>query len=260
MARSRRTEAFTRTELVVVIAVLVVLGLWLIPAFQRAKQKADRVHCLNNLMQIGSAYRIWSNDNGDHFPAFAPHSMGGWSNLLYFTNASTYAWTNYAIMANELGQSPRLLDCPSDERKPANNCSNLANTNISYFVGVNANDTYPQSLLGGDRNLGPGTTPDPEYGFSPTNGRGNDVTINGPVCWSLKMHSHGNNAQAGNILLGDGSAQQTTSPVLYNNWVKNAFATKVVWANSTNSPGEKSAADFIPNPATNSPGLRLIFP
>jgi hypothetical protein len=50
--------------------------------------------------------------------------------------------------------------------------------------------------------LGPGTTPDPEYGFSPADGRGNDVVINGPVCWSLKMHSRGNPAGWGNILLG----------------------------------------------------------
>src|ERR1700678_2814127 len=104
MAHSRRTEAFTRTELVVVIAVVVVLMAMLLPAWKRANQKSSRIGCVNNLKQIGTAYRIWSNDNGDHFPAFVPQSMGGWSNLLYFTNASTYAWTNYAIMANELGQ------------------------------------------------------------------------------------------------------------------------------------------------------------
>ena len=110
-------------------------------------------------------------------------------------------------------------------------------------MGVSADDTYPQSILGGDRNLGPGTTPDPEYGFSPADGKGNDVIINGPVCWSLKTHSRGNPAGAGNILLGDGSAQQVTSGNLYQNWVKNALA-------------EKAADDK----ETNSPGLRLIFP
>ncbi len=111
------------------------------------------------------------------------------------------------------------------------------------FVGVNACDTYPQSILGGDRNLGPGTTPDSEYGFSPSDGRGNDVIINGPVCWSLKMHSRGNPTGAGNILLGDGSAQEVTSGSLRGNWLKNALA-------------EKAAHDKSTNP----PGLRLIFP
>jgi hypothetical protein len=146
-------------------------------------------------------------------------------------------------MAYEMGQNPRLTICPTDERKSADKFSNLSNTNISYFVGVNANDTYPQAILGGDRNLGPGTTPDPEYGYSPADGRGNDVIINGPVSWSLKMHSRGNNAGAGNILLGDGSAQQVNSGNLNMNWLKNA------------SPGK-----FAEDKATNAPGVRLIFP
>jgi len=91
--------------------------------------------------------------------------------------------------------------------------------------------------------LGPGTTPDHEYGFSPSNGKGNDVTITGPVCWSLKMHSRGNPAGAGNIMLGDGSAQQVTSRSLNQNWLTNALVAK-------------PALDK----ATNSPGMRLIFP
>jgi hypothetical protein len=243
MRHNRREAAFTRRDLVVVIAVLFVLVLFLLPALQRANQKSERVTCVNHLMRIGVAYRLWSNDKGDLFPASAPQTNGGWSDLLSRANASTSAWTNYATMSNELGQSPLILICPADERKPANSFSSLANTNISYFVVVNANDTYPQSLLGGDRNLGPGTTPDPEYGFSPTNGKGNDVVINGPVCWSLKMHSRGNAAGAGNILLGDGSAQQTSSGNLYQNWVKNALADKAAFSK-----------------ATNSGGMRLIFP
>jgi hypothetical protein len=69
------------------------------------------------------------------------------------------------------------------------------------------------------------------------------VIVNGPVCWSLKMHSRGNPAGAGNILLGDGSAQQVTSGNLYQNWVKNGLTNNAAASN-----------------ATNSPGMRLIFP
>ncbi len=243
MTRTRTEAAFTRRELVVVIAVLFVLVVFLIPALERVSQKSKRIDCVCNLKVMGLAYRIWSNDNGDHYPANAPLTNGGWSNLLSSANASTYVWTNYATMANEFGQNLRTLVCPADERKPARSFSTLSNINISYFVGVGADDTYPQAILGGDRNLGPGTTPDPEYGYSPANGRGNDVTITGPVCWSLKMHSRGNAAGAGNILLGDGSSQQATSGVLNQNWLKNAM--------NDNATSAK---------ATNSPGLRLIFP
>jgi competence protein ComGC len=95
--------AFTRKELVVVIAVVVVLVLLLIPALQRASQKSSRICCICNLKQIGIAYRIWSNDNGDQFPAFTSQTNGGWRDLLYYTNASTYCWTNYVTMSKELG-------------------------------------------------------------------------------------------------------------------------------------------------------------
>jgi hypothetical protein len=209
---------------------------------QRANQKSSLVSCVYNLKQLGTAYRIWANDNGDQLPASTPQTTGGWKELLYLTNAGPYVWTNYVLIRYELGESSKILVCPTDERRPANSFSNLANTNISYFVNVNGSDTYPQAILGGDRNLGPGTTPDSEYGFSPANGKGNDVLINGPVCWSLKMHSAGSRAGAGNILLGDGSAQQVTSGNLRQNWLTNAFA-------------EKAAFDK----ATNAPGLRLIF-
>jgi len=240
MGHSRKTEAFTRLELVVVILVFALLVIFVAPVFRPAKQRS-RMSCVNNLKQLGLAYRIWSNDNGDRFPAKSPVTNGGWRELLNGANTGIYCWTNYVIMANEMGQSPRILICPEDERKAALSISNLANTNISYFVGVNASDTYPQAILGGDRNLGPGTTPDPEYGFSPADSRGNDVVINGPVCWSLKMHSRGNPAGAGNILLGDGSAQQVSSKNLNQYWLTNSL----------------NAAH---NKAPNSGGMRLIFP
>jgi hypothetical protein len=42
------------------------------------------------------------------------------------------------------------------------------------------------------------------------------------VAWSAKLHSAGNIAGAGNILLGDGSTQQTTSAALRKTWLANA--------------------------------------
>ncbi len=199
---------------------------------------------MNNLRQIGIAYRIWSNDHGDRFPASTPETNGGWRDLLHGTGASTYAWTNYVTMANELGLNPLVLVCPADERKPADTFRNLvSNTNISYFIGPGANDTYPQAILGGDRNLGPGTTPSQDYGYSPADGKGNDVIINGPVCWSLKMHSKGRSAGAGNILLGDGSGQQVTSGSLNLNWLNPELQSLKAQAGPTNAAG-----------------VRLIFP
>jgi len=115
-------------------------------------------------------------------------------------------------MAKQINEeSTRAVVCPSDERKTAEAFSTLrSNANVSYFVGVSANEIQAQSLLAGDRNLCGGTKPDDNYGFSPENGQGNDVPIQtnsktAPVCRSLKMHAPVWTNGAGNVLLGDGS-------------------------------------------------------
>jgi hypothetical protein len=147
-------------------------------------------------------------------------------------------------MSNELGDSGVILCCPSDDREPVTSISNLtANVNISYFVGVISNASRPEYLLGGDRNLGPGSTADEEYGYSPTNGRGADVVVKNPVTWSKKMHSRGRPDGFGNILLGDGSAQQVSSTSLRDNGMKSALQSQIADSSSSNAPG-----------------LRLIFP
>jgi hypothetical protein len=239
----RGMAAFTRKDLVVVVLLVFGLVLFPIQMARRSNEKSKRLACVNNLKQIGVGYRIWANDHGSGFPDFTPQTKGSADGILYFTNATIRAWTIYPTIASVLGRSPEILVCPTDERKPAISGSAVANTNVSYFMCAAADDSYPQSLLCGDRNVGPGTVPDPDYGFSPTSGKGNDVLIKGPVCWSLKMHSGGTPQGAGDILLGDGSVQQASSSNLYGYWIKNALA-------------EKPAH----NPATNLAGVRAIFP
>jgi competence protein ComGC len=189
-----KSEAFTTIELVVVVLVVLVLLSMILPYSPHTCCKATRIGCINNLKQIGTAYRIWSNDNGDRFPALQTAAQGGWSELLTKADQGFLCWTNYAIMGNEMGQSPKIVVCPSEARRAADTFTDFSNKNLSYFVGVSSDETQPQSLLGGDRNLSAGPKPGEDYGFSPENGQGNDVAIPtnskaGPVCWSLKIHS-----------------------------------------------------------------------
>jgi competence protein ComGC len=260
-----KSEAFTRIELILVIIVVFVLLAMFYPLadLRSARAPAYRISCINNLKQIGTAYRVWANDHNDRFPASESVANGGWRDVLTNADQGFLCWTNYAIMANELGklsnefvQFPKSLVCPSDERKPAGTFTgtNRAdsdfkdNRTLSYFVGVSASDTQPESLLGGDRNLCAGTKPGRDYGFSPENGKGNDVAIQtnskaGPVCWSLKMHSLGK-SYGGNILLGDESVQQTTSAGFRQNLQPFADPT-------TNWP-----VGHVPS----SPSIRVLFP
>jgi len=221
-------RGFTRVELLVVIAAMILLAIVatlrssrpVVTASDGDTLRSQQITCENNLKQLGTAYRIWANDNGDRYPFTVPVGGGGWSNLLSTVNAGPYCWTNFLLMAAEIGSS-RVVACPDDTRQPAPGFGAFSNnTTLSYFVGVQASDSNPTSILSGDRNLGQGKRPDSKFGFSPEDGNGNDVIVNGPVSWSQKIHSKGNRDGAGYVLLGDGSVQSTTSAALNTNIVR----------------------------------------
>ena len=62
----RRSKAFTLIELLVVISVIAILLAIMLPALGKAKDKAKKIGCLNNLKQIGLSTMLYADDsNGD---------------------------------------------------------------------------------------------------------------------------------------------------------------------------------------------------
>lgn len=81
----RRAGGFTVVELLVVIAILGVLLAVLLPAAERAREKAMNVKCAANLHQIGMGLLSYANENRGRFPRTAYDPVAP---LAYGTNAA----------------------------------------------------------------------------------------------------------------------------------------------------------------------------
>jgi hypothetical protein len=135
---------------------------------------------------------MWANDHGDKFPWQVSAETNGTLEIA----ESPSVFRHFLAVSNEL-TSPKVLACTSDTKTTReSDWAKLNNSNLSYFVGLDSNETLPQTILSGDRNItGGALASNGIVRFSSTNEAG----------WNQEMHK-----SAGNIGLGDGSAHQLT--------------------------------------------------
>jgi prepilin-type processing-associated H-X9-DG protein len=177
------------------MVMLAILASMLLPAMSRACTKCQRISCVNNLRQIGTAFYIWENDNGNKYPWEVSTNLDGSKEYVFGP-----VFRHFQVMQNELGQSAKVVTCPEDqERKASTNFDNFNNQNVSYFLGVtastsNASGKRSNLFLSGDRNLTNVLGSGPGMFF---------LTTNASVGWSRQIHTY-KKITCGNILFADG--------------------------------------------------------
>jgi hypothetical protein len=110
----------------------------------KAKEKAQMINCVNNLKQIGLAFRIWANDNNDRYPSTVPYEQGG-----AMLPGGAYSQDRvFQVVSNEFS-TPKILVCAGDtNRLAASNWASFTSLNLSYqYVGGTASETEPTAVL-----------------------------------------------------------------------------------------------------------------
>ena len=215
-------SGFTLIEFLFVVVVLTVFVALLLPGLARRNVRSAKINCVNNLKQIGLSFRQWALDNNDKFPMQVSVTNGGTMELIGNGNV----FVHFLVMSNELS-TPKLLFCPQEtnpNRQAAWTFSSTSSPgypsaipftndhNVSYFVGLDARENSPQTIIAGDDNLA--------IRGARVNRGILSLWTNTPVAWTKERH-----VNQGNFCFADGSVQGLSSKALTPIFQATGFAT-----------------------------------
>ena len=172
--KAKTQKGFTLIELLVVIAIIGILASMLLPALAKAKTRANRIKCVSNIKQVGSAFKAFANDNNDRYPWLleakdAAAQGGGAGNATAAWVYETSTLLAQSAIKSNLGSAKILVSPLDPDNQGVNDGIDLANVDIaapvdngghSYGVvngaggaGKASDDARPNTVLTVSRNI-----------------------------------------------------------------------------------------------------------